>query len=29
LGKKVAVVVSGGNVDSALLATIIKGDFQP
>jgi threonine dehydratase len=29
LGQKVAVVVSGGNVDSALLATIIKGEFRP
>jgi threonine dehydratase len=29
LGQKVAVVVSGGNVDSTLLATIIKGEFRP
>jgi threonine dehydratase len=29
LGQKVAVVVSGGNLGSALLATIIKGEFRP
>lgn len=29
LGQKVAVVVSGGNVDSSLLAKIIQGEFNP
>lgn len=29
LRKKVAVVVSGGNIDSSLLATIISGEFRP
>jgi threonine dehydratase len=29
LRHKVAVVVSGGNIDSSLLATIISGEFQP
>jgi len=29
LGRNVAAVISGGNVDSALLASIIRGEFQP
>jgi threonine dehydratase len=29
LRQKVAVVVSGGNIDSSLLATIISGEFRP
>jgi threonine dehydratase len=29
LGRKVVVVISGGNVDNSLLATIIRGEFHP
>lgn len=29
VGRKVAVVISGGNVDGTLLASIIKGELQP
>jgi threonine dehydratase len=29
LGRNVALVISGGNVDSALLASVIQGEFQP
>jgi threonine dehydratase len=28
LGRNVAVVISGGNVDSALLAQVLRGEYR-